>query len=613
VVIRPGERTIRNAAAIVAAVLVALSASLPLWTMTMKAPQYPKGLRLKAFGTGMVGDVGELNIINHYVGMLPIDPRPALETAMFPIALTIVVALCLLAPLHRWAHRLATLATVAMPLGILIDIQWWLYEYGHSLDPKAPIRLEPFTPLVVGSSRLGNFVTSATISWGIVCLFAAAAVLVASERFRRAPARRKNTRGFQAAAAASVFLAVAANPHGIRAENTPLQARLDAAAPGSTIVVDGGVHRGPIVARGPIQIIGLNGATIDGGGTGSVVTIEGNGVLFRGFTIRNSGRQVTEEAAGIKATGSGHRLEGNVVRDVYFGIHVDGGEGHVIQGNRIAPGERYGARPGHGISVWHVRDSRVRHNHISHARDGVYLSFTDGVVVEGNEVTRCRYGLHSMYSERAHFSNNTLTQNLLGAALMMSDRLVLHQNRIERHRDGAAAYGVLLKDIGDLVATDNTILVNRIGVYAEGVPSKPERQARFAGNVIAGNEVALALQSNAALTMTGNRIADNLTDVRALGRELSSAMRWSVDGRGNSWSQYRGYDADGDGRGDVPHRVEDALENLMRRQPLAQALLYTPAHLAVEAAARMFPLFRQRPLLVDEHPLISVPPRGSND
>jgi nitrous oxidase accessory protein len=218
-----------------------------------------------------------------------------------------------------------------------------------------------------------------------------------------------------------------------------------------------------------------------------------------------------------------------------------------------------------------------------------------------------------MYSERADFSNNTLTQNLLGAALMMSDRLVLHQNRIERHRDGAAAYGVLLKDIGDLVATDNTILANRIGVYAEGVPSKPERQARFAGNVIAGNEVALALQSNAALTMTGNRIADNLTDVRALGRELSSAMRWSVDGRGNSWSQYRGYDADGDGRGDVPHRVEDALENLMRRQPLAQALLYTPAHLAVEAAARMFPLFRQRPLLVDEHPLISVPPRGSND
>ena len=77
------------------------------------------------------------------------------------------------------------------------------------------------------------------------------------------------------------------------------------------------------------------------------------------------------------------------------------------------------------------------------------------------------------------------------------------------------------------------------------------------------------------------------------------AMRWSRDGRGNSWSQYRGYDADRDGIGDVPHRVEDAMDALVRRNPLVQAFLYTPAHLALEAAARMFPLFRQAPLLVD--------------
>ena len=133
----------------------------------MRAPQYPKGLRLEAFGSGMVGDVRELNIINHYVGMPPIDPAPTLETAAFPIALTVVIALCLLSPLHRWARRLALTAVVAMPIGILIDVQWWLYRYGHSLDPKAPIRLEPFTPLVIGSSTLGNFVTSSTISWGV--------------------------------------------------------------------------------------------------------------------------------------------------------------------------------------------------------------------------------------------------------------------------------------------------------------------------------------------------------------------------------------------------------------------------------------------------------------
>jgi nitrous oxidase accessory protein len=582
----------------------------------MRAPQYPKGLRLEAFGSGMVGDVRELNIINHYVGMPPIDPAPALETTLFPIALAAVVALCLMSPLHRWARRLAVAAVVAMPIGILIDVQWWLYTYGHSLDPKAPIRLEPFTPLVMGSSKLGNFVTSSTVSWGVACIVAAAVVLVLGDRLsRRYEVGSRQSEAVRRTAVAStvplLFTALALSLPDVASAQPPLQARLDAAARGSTVTVDGGIHRGPVVIRGPLTVMGANGAVIDGAGEGSVVTIEGDGVVFRGFTVRNSGRQVTEEAAGIKATGNRHRIEANDVHDVYFGIHIGNGGGHLVQDNRIAPGERHGARPGHGISAWHVHDSQLRRNRISDARDGIYLSFTAGVLVSGNEVTRCRYGLHSMYSERAEFSDNVVTGNLLGAALMNSDRLVLARNRIEQHRQGAAAYGVLLKDIGDLDATGNVIAANRVGVYAEGVPDRPDREARLAANIIAGNEVGLALQGNAALTVTGNRIAENLTDVRALGRQLSAASRWSRDGRGNSWSLYRGYDADRDGIGDVPHTAEDAMDALVRRNPLVQAFLYTPAHLAIEAAARMFPLFRQQPLLVDEHPLMSFESRGS--
>jgi nitrous oxidase accessory protein NosD len=53
------------------------------------------------------------------------------------------------------------------------------------------------------------------------------------------------------------------------------------------------------------------------------------------------------------------------------------------------------------------------------------------------------------------------------------------------------------------------------------------------------------------------------------------------------------------------------MDALMRRNPLVQAFLYTPAHLALEAAARMFPLLRQPPVLVDDHPLMTVPHRGS--
>jgi nitrous oxidase accessory protein len=389
-----------------------------------------------------------------------------------------------------------------------------------------------------------------------------------------------------------------------------LQARIDAAPRGGTLVVPAAVYHGPIVVAGPLTLVGEPGATIDGGGRGSVVTISGTRVVFRGFTVRNSGRDVTEEAAGIKITGNDHRIESNVVVDVYFGIHIGDGAGAVVEGNRIRPGKTYGARPGQGVNAWNLRDSRIAGNHIADARDGIYLSFTERVVVTGNIVTDCRYGLHSMYSQDARFENNDATRNLLGAALMMSDRLVLKGNRIRQHREGVAAYGVLLKDVGDLVAEDNEITSNRIGIYAESVPSDPRREAVFSGNVIAGNEVGLALQSTARLTLTGNRIAENLADVRALGLALAPGVRWSRDGRGNSWGGYRGFDADGDGIGDVAYQVEATVDALIRRNPLIQAFLYTPAHLALDAAARMFPLYRQPPLLVDERPLMSFEMRG---
>ena len=602
-------RLFRFALAAGAAALVCLSAALPLWTMKMEAPQYRKGLFLHAYGTGMTGDVRELSILNHYIGMPPIT-APDFETAIFPAGVIALAALCLLSPLHRWLRRVAIIASILTPIGILADLQWRLYVFGHTLNPTAPIRLKPFTPLVLGETHMGNFESHAMVSTGFFCFVAAAFLVALAGRQRRQVAAPGYSSARRSATAALLALLSAPASQASAQGHYSLQALIDAAPRGTTLHIESGRYAGPIVIHGPLSVIGEPGTIIDGQGTGSVVRIDGDGVLFRGFTVRNSGRQVTEEAAGIKVTGNGHRVEGNHVLDVYFGIHISGGSGSIVQDNVIEPGQLHGARPGHGISAWNLSDSRILRNRISDARDGIYLSFTNRVVVAGNAVTKCRYGLHSMYSQDARFEDNDTSANLLGAALMMSDRLVLRGNRIKHHREGAAAYGVLLKDIGDLTAEDNQIVGNRVGVYAEGVPSSPTHTALFANNLVAGNEVGLALQSNAALTLTGNRIAENLTDVRPLGRQLSSAIRWSRDGRGNSWGQYRGFDANGDGIGDLPHEVNDAMDALVRRNPLVQALLYTPAHLALEAAARMFPLFRQPPVLVDDRPLMTIPARG---
>ena len=591
--------------AVVAAALVGVSFYLPLWSMTMTAPQYRHGLHLTAYGSGMVGDLREINIINHYIGMATIDPRPALEVAMFPVGVGLVAVLCLLAPINRWTRRLAIVSTVAMPVGILVDLQWWLYRFGHSLDPAAPIRMPPFTPLILGVSKLGNFVTTSMIASGLVCMIAAAVILAFGGRllgrFDRRRALIVPSRTAAKAAALVLFIGPATNAN---AEST-LQQRLDNAPRGTTIVVQQGTYAGPIVIRGPLVVVGEGRPVIDGQGKGSVVTIEGDGVVLRGFVVRNSGREVTEEAAGISATGNRHVIEDNTIENVYFGIHLSGGENHVVRGNRIVPGEHHGARPGHGLNVWNTRNSKFIGNHIADARDGIYLSFTDGVAIEGNDITRCRYAVHSMYSRNATIIGNDLIANLLGAALMLSDRLELRGNRIERHRDGSSAYGVLLKDIDNLVATDNIIRSNLIGIYAEGVAEQASSHAQLSGNTISGNAVGLALQATAAMTVNGNNFTDNLTDVRSLGAHISPATRWSRDGRGNFWGEYRGFDANGDGVGDIPHTVDGVMDVLLQRNPGVQAFLYTPAHLALEAAARMFPISRREPVLVDPAPVIA--------
>jgi nitrous oxidase accessory protein len=213
-----------------------------------------------------------------------------------------------------------------------------------------------------------------------------------------------------------------------------------------------------------------------------------------------------------------------------------------------------------------------------------------------------------MYSESSTFVGNTLSTNLLGGALMYSNGLKMRCNRITEHRQGATAYGVLLKDIDDLVLEDNLILANRVGIYADNTPLGPGREAIVRGNTILGNDAALTLQSNVALTFYDNQVANNLTDVRTEGAGLSSNNRWSANGRGNYWDQYQGYDQDGDGIGDIPYKYELVMNEMLRRTPLVRAFIYTPASQAIERAARLFPVYRPPPLLVDESPVMWMQP-----
>ena len=82
---------------------------------------------------------------------------------------------------------------------------------------------------------------------------------------------------------------------------------------------------------------------------------------------------------------------------------------------------------------------------------------------------------------------------------------------------------------------------------------------------------------------------------------------WAVDGRGNYWSDYTGYDADHDGVGDIPYAAKSLYENLMDTHPELRLFQLSPAADALDLAAKAFPIFQPQPKMADPNPLTEPP------
>ena len=183
-----GERIARLALAAVAAVLIVLAARLPVWEARLDVLQYPgRQLVLTAYGDRLVGDVDEVKILNHYVGLRVFDMAELRETVLWLPAIGVGIACVVVAwviprrrpgepkPARSWLGTLARLGLWAIPVGIVADIQSRLYELGHSMDPGAAFRQPPFTPPVIGKAAVASNVT--TTAWpgrAVLYLFVAA-------------------------------------------------------------------------------------------------------------------------------------------------------------------------------------------------------------------------------------------------------------------------------------------------------------------------------------------------------------------------------------------------------------------------------------------------------
>lgn len=172
-----------------AALILMVSMFLPYWSMKMFAPQYPKGLTVDVYVNHLEGDVKEIDALNHYLGMPPLDEGGRFERSISLIAIT-VLGLLLIASVfvgNHWAGVLAIPALV-YPLVFVADLWLILYRYGHSIDPESALggAIDPFTPKLVGVGAIGQFKTIASFEIGFYLALLAALVVLVGLYFHRA-------------------------------------------------------------------------------------------------------------------------------------------------------------------------------------------------------------------------------------------------------------------------------------------------------------------------------------------------------------------------------------------------------------------------------------------
>ena len=160
--------------------------SFPIWYVSLEAPNYPKesfpdGIPVYFHVDGYSGDVHEMNTINHYIGMYPMEHGGNIERAISPYYL-LVSTLCMLAFFYYGGkvNTILMIIPAIAPILFMGAFTGWLYWYGHNMQEWGAFTIKPFMPTVLGDGKVAQFTTHSypsigfwiMISMSILCILA---------------------------------------------------------------------------------------------------------------------------------------------------------------------------------------------------------------------------------------------------------------------------------------------------------------------------------------------------------------------------------------------------------------------------------------------------------
>lgn len=382
-----------------------------------------------------------------------------------------------------------------------------------------------------------------------------------------------------------------------------LHTALAAAQAGDTIRVPAGEYAGPLIVDKTLVLEGEEGAIIQGAGDDDVVRLTAPGITFRGFTVRGTGISLDREHAAISVEAPGALVENNYVEDALFGIYLKKAPDTVVRGNTIIGKDLPISRRGDGLKVFYSQNSLLEGNTLRDSRDAI-IWYSPHTAILNNVFDHGRYGLHLMQSDYHHIEGNVLRDNSVGIYLMYGTGFTLRNNLMLNNR-GPSGYGLGLKEVDEATIEGNGFINNRVGIYNDLSPLRPETTIDLTGNLFAYNEIGILVLPNVKRNIfSGNNFVENAEQVNISGSGELSGNEWSAGGRGNYWSDYVGYDADGNGVGDLPYATRSLYESMLAKYPELRLFQYSPATDALDLAAKAFPVFQPRPIMSDPDPLV---------
>lgn len=367
------------------------------------------------------------------------------------------------------------------------------------------------------------------------------------------------------------------------------------AAAGDTVEVERGLYQERLLIDKPLRLRGIDRPTISGGGEGDVIRVTAPDVSIEGVIVRDSGDDLGAQHAGIYVQPGAHRarIRHCDLAHVLFGLWIEKSDDVRVEDNLITGmREKLSSQRGNAIQLYNTRGARIIRNHISFARDGIYVDVSHHAEFIGNVIHHVRYGSHYMNSYHNLWQGNASHHNQGGLALMEVRDLTVRGNRTWANRD----HGIMLRTLQDSTIEGNVSAGNNRGFFIYDAEYNIIRN-----NLIIGNEVGVHLWAGSFNNdVDGNDFIHNRQQIRYV---ASRDVQWGRQ-QGNYWSNYLGWDSNGDGRGDTPMEANDAVDWLTTRYPFTKLLDSSPAIASLRMVARQFPVMRVS-TVIDATPAIA--------